>query len=137
MKTEYRDAWRKKYYPVDAKEFLGRLDRLDEALQHSLQKWKGLKEAAKDFEGPCLNLELHDLLDVDSTTCALCQACAISTCDKCPLELVREGVSCDKLYFEEESISPYHIWFKDFNADPMINLIEQAIEHRKKSNDKV
>jgi hypothetical protein len=72
MKTEYKDAWLKKYYPVDAKEFLGRLDRLDEALQHSLQKWKGLKEAARDFEDPFLGLELSGLIDVDLTSCALC-----------------------------------------------------------------
>lgn len=143
MNKEYRDAWKKKYYPIDAKKFRHRFDLLDEALQHSLQKWKGLKEAAKDLAGPCLDLELHDLIAVDGETCALCQACTAPTeyfesqefasCDKCPLAQVRGGVPCDS----KELISPYHMWRKDSNADPMISLIEQAIEHRKKSNDKV
>lgn len=90
-------SWRAEFYPVDATEVSTK-----DALEHSIQKWKGLLPA---------NLEKHyvihydnevvdpsgDSLDIDSTSCALCHHWwdGHFYCPQCPL--VKAGFRCCNL----------------------------------------
>lgn len=126
-------TWESEFYPSPADEASGS-ER--EALDHSLRKWIGLRPE---------NLERHGLrrfdrkltdglyrFDVDSTSCALCERHSM-VCDTCSLTEANGGFSCDGIDcrgLEEGEEGPDH--YGEFlisgDPEPMIKLIQKAIE---------
>lgn len=114
-------TWMDEFYPVEA-------DKVpkDQAVQHSLTKWIGLRAENMERHGVYMRLgELRekgsgkcDVLDIDATSCALChhhfvsEVMAGKKCKTCPLAQVRNGYACDSLqrdaeYNEAEEINPW------------------------------
>lgn len=125
-------TWKEEFYPVPADQVPK-----EQALQHSLSKWRGLTPD---------NLEKHslastgtgrlcdsgvkwpvDFFDIDSATCALCFYYIKAQCCNCPLAKYRGGINCDKTVEGEEN-SPYELWCCDQNEQPMIALLEAALQ---------
>lgn len=122
-------TWQALYYPVPASEATG--SEL-EAAEHSLRKWRGLR----DLEAHSIHTDVFDIraedgaLSIDSATCALCARHAKSNgqtdCCQCVLVSVR-GIACDR----PVRASPYSAWNKGGDPEPMIALLEQAVERLK------
>ncbi len=145
-------TWIEEFYPTKASAFLG-LENVDrEALEHSLQKWIGLRKE---------NMEKHGVFFQDgsvvefvagrgysrpgvhlgSSTCALCQvhySHNIQSCGECPLVAVR-GVPCDERHCSDSESSSglarspyaafcYPLAARDRDPEPMIKLIQLALE---------
>lgn len=117
--TPEQDAWRAEFYPVRADEVTK-----EYAVEHSLQKWRGLRRS---------NLERHGFVDtgddgklplsVDSSTCALCEHHLKKGCPTCPITLAT-GDRCDKIVYGK--ISPWRVWTLAHNPEPMIKALEAA-----------
>lgn len=131
-------SWAEEFYPVEA----GSNEAKANPISHSLRKWIGLREE---------NLSRHDLyldyhavknqadyvcLNIDADSCALCAVyykpeAKIGKCAECPLYQVR-GAPCDTMYgedFDDEAPdSPYHKLINSKNPEPMIKLLERALE---------
>jgi len=124
MTTENKEvldgkAWRKKYYPVEAKELANASD--IDCVTHSLNKWRGLTEQA---------LQTYDLygadylLNIDTSSCALCWKYInwigfidISGCMNCPLgRLLGKGCQTE-----------YDIFIEKNNPIPMIEALERTL----------
>jgi len=97
-----------------------------EAVQHSLQKWRGLTKE---------NLKKHGVsqLDVPAPGSANCSLCLrhCGGCSTCSLYKSRGNVPCDDQIDGEEDCSPYHAytgtWFnKKKTPIPMIKCLEQT-----------
>lgn len=118
-------SWKREFYRTPADKVSKKY-----ALQHSLKKWVGLlfKNRTKhkvSFENNFLYDEKDNRLDIDSSSCALCQHYydidynndEVEHCYECPLQ------SCGDAYFS----------MIDYNrAMPMVNLIKKAMERKKK-----
>lgn len=112
----YQKEWLKEFYPVKA---TSRIIKTEiQAIEHSLQKWKG---AIKK------NLKRHGLLfvplDFDSSDCSLCEkyirlTLYESKCSKCPIYIVTDN-TCQK---------QYESWKQKKNPKPMINLLEKVLK---------
>lgn len=125
------ETWKAEFYPIAVNsQSWNRLT----ALQHSLQKWRGLRKSAlyrhglvksADFTGISFGDEQSFL--ISSLTCALCELSLSKEgdCSNCPLFLAR-GERCDEEYSEED-LSPYHSFTMKNDPEPMIVLIELAI----------
>ena len=130
------EDWLKTYYPKPASSTTK-----EEAIQHSLTKWKGLRPAVLEEHG--LRQSSQQLrtsrvpdsvfvIDIASTTCSLCyhyykfDAKQLSICASCPLAKARAGVPCDKLT-GEELFSPWYTWVRTGNPEPMIQVLEAAL----------
>jgi len=119
------ESWKQEFYPVEARDVLKA-----SAIEHSLQKWKGLRPE---------NLQKHNLsafamMDhqfVSGASCALCTHYLepahqdIPRCTECPLYKLRGGYPCD-VETPSEILSPYSAWTDDSDPEPMIALLEQA-----------
>lgn len=119
-------TWKEEFYPVDASKCPQ-----DEAVAHSLRKWKGLRPDALRAHGLAANYSLRDAggatFPVDVDTCALCKA--HTDCDTCPLYKVRGGRPCDMATESEEENgqpSPFEAWQEKSNPEPMIAALEAA-----------
>jgi hypothetical protein len=137
-------SWKKEFYPIEAKDCPEK-----DALQHSLQKWKGLRKENLDKHG--VNLDFYAVfvkgkkgsVTIDSDSCALCvhhrklSSIGLIDCSKCPLFLERK-LRCDQIEIGKNN-SPYSALGGDFveidgeyvemsNPEPMIELIEAAIK---------
>ncbi len=125
-------TWKELYYPVHASEAVG--SEL-EAARHSLRKWEGLRDlkthgvlvgAWGDLLGESL-----EMFGFDGSSCALCRRHGFSSvgqtdCGSCVLTSIR-GVDCnssDDLGIRD----PYRRWVIDKNPEPMIALLQQAVE---------
>ena len=122
--TPEQYGWRAEFYPVRADEVTK-----EGAVEHSLQKWRGLRRS---------NLEKHGFVDtlddgseklpllVDSSTCALCEhhiKKGCPTCPTCPITLAT-GHTCDQVVYGKSS--PWRIWGLAHNPEPMIEALEAA-----------
>lgn len=115
------ETWRAEFYPIEARECPK-----EKAVEHSLQKWKGLRKES---------LEEHELekspIKVTGGTCSLCQHYDSSegvtnedfaigrTCPQCPLQIIDKN--CD------EKDSPWDKRLED-GPEPMIAALEKALE---------
>lgn len=118
-------TWKDEFYPKPAHQVPE-----SEALQHSLQKWIGLrsenlnKHKLKHSLGIITDSSKEQLF-IDSTSCALCSHYldkdGEDECPKCPLTLKR-GFACD-----DGDNPPYLSLTCDNDPEPMINLIQLAI----------
>lgn len=123
------ETWKAEFYPQPADEVPA-----DEAVAHSLQKWKGmrpenLERHGVDAEWSYLAFE-DQTLGIDASTCALCKHFARGSCLKCPLAIVRGGVACDMRREDEArpyGCSPFHKWATIGDPEPMIKWLEKAL----------
>ena len=110
-----KETWLAAHYPTAARDCPKQ-----DALAHSLNKWRGLTREA---------LLKHDLhfapIHVGGSNCALCVHHVGTTpmCVSCPLAISRDGVPCD-----DGEDSPWTAWCTSNNPDPMIKALEAANE---------
>lgn len=120
-------AWKAEFYPVEAKDVAA-----EDALAHSLRKWKGLRKENLERHGVrCEGSYITDgqqSLYIDTTSCALCcQAGAMDGTDHAAcLGVKATGRRCDL-----RRASPWSAWRKSHDPEPMIAWLEEAIEKSK------
>lgn len=126
------ETWRAEFYPTDAEDC-----KAGDAIEHSLQKWFGLRLANRERHGVTVLHERH-LTDshgghfvVSSSSCALCE-CYFdhgedddAPCRACPLAVSRGGFACDNEAPGERN-SPWADWTYSANPEPMIAALEKA-----------
>ena len=142
-------TWKEEFYKIPAEEVAK-----ENAVEHSLQKWHGLREenlrrhglrksgdSAKIYEPMIFGQEGEECL-IYSDNCALCHWYAkdeqdeYDTCGGCPLVKVRNGLRCDQdapQEDENENVirvdpSPYFTFVEESDPEPMIELLEKARE---------
>lgn len=99
-------SWKDEFYPIEATEV--EVDDL-EAVNHSLQKWIGLRKE---------NLQKHEinepLIAIGSQSCALCHQYIVKNddCIGCPLFRARIYIQCDERT-PEEITSPWNSYKKN------------------------
>jgi hypothetical protein len=132
------DAWLREYYPTEAQDVAPK-----DALEHSIQKWRGLLPSALkryglclDYTNGCIDLggtfESRHVLWIDDATCALCvHYCRQRPgdpsidCAACPLAQYL-GYSCD-----EHSNAPYEIFRRTGNVRPMLAALRATRRARR------
>lgn len=111
-----KKSWKQEYYTVPAQKV-----KECNALQHSLQKWIGLRQE---------NLAKHGIkyppIAVDSGTCALCRHYISVDCFECPLAQSRNETPCDRTTVDEE-VSPYRAYRQKDGPEKMIIALQKAI----------
>jgi hypothetical protein len=121
-------SWKAEFYPKPADETTP-----EEAVAHSLQKWRGMRAEALARHG-LVRREMTiyeegnflNSLNFDAYTCALCANQEGRGCEGCPLFESRGEVGCDEPMDEEER-SPYSA----SGPEPMIAALEKAAEYEK------
>lgn len=125
------ETWKLEFYPTDASDC-----KEDDALEHSLRKWIGLRKEnlekhglkCNDNSDAFINDEGSDIFFMISyETCSLCQfyfGYEKGDCQKCPLSIARNGEVC----FRPDDESPYEDFVNCGNPEPMIELIQKAID---------
>jgi hypothetical protein len=143
------EDWLRTYYPVTAHALAADGDASDvDLVEHALRKWRGMRPEVLKAHGLTtgVTFDLYDLhkaepdqlvLNIDSSSCGLCHKyftlAADPPCHQCILTRVR-GKSCahhaesDKEYKE---YSPWGYWTRRADPEPMIQLLEQALERAK------
>lgn len=123
------DTWKSEFYPIEASKVP-----VEEAVQHSLRKWRGLTKENLEKHGVIKDEDSTKIMygkggmSIDAHSCALCEHYLDSyqmdnACEGCPLVTVR-GVPCDD--DSESSVSPYHEFTGKGNPLPMIAALEKA-----------
>ena len=125
-------SWKAEFYPIPA----SRVKKRD-ALAHSLRKWQGLTRVAlkhhgvKSKWGELSGERGERAFVIDGHSCALCHYySALDSelhCVRCPLYIIRGGVSCDCLRPAEECC-PYGEFVSFNRALPMISWLKRAIK---------
>jgi len=126
-------TWKKEFYPIPASKC-----KKKDALEHSLQKWIGLRKKntdKHDVRKYGMRIESksdkYDDLLIACKSCSLCMFYLkehhIDKCDTCPLSIARGGFACDFMF-----TSPYGTYQDSHNPEPMIKLIRKAIRQSKK-----
>jgi hypothetical protein len=111
-----QETWRAEFYPIEASRVPS-----EDAVAHSLQKWRGLTKA---------NLRKHRLSEspilVDGSTCAMCQcfynpllSVSGSGCSECPGKAAN-GRACD---------TAYDTWSYSDDTRPMLRWLKRAAAH--------
>lgn len=143
-------SWKAEFYPVEAKDVPE-----EEAIQHSLTKWRGLTKENLEkhglrvsgvigeiFEAPTEEQpDTEESLRLDSTSCALChhylETSGVEPADgdddyeneimECFDCPLRKhlGYACDK-----DSTMPYQIWTARRNPLPMIQALEATLANQ-------
>lgn len=135
-------SWKDEFYPKEAHE-----TSKEEAVDHCLNKWKGLR--AKNLKKHGLIAEAYNHIEekngishsrfyIDGDTCALCfhyydENLKPYLCKECPLFIVRGNFTCDKSLPEEET-APYQQWGETRDPEPMIKWLKKAKKFEKKKN---
>ena len=102
---------------------------------HSLRKWKGLRKVSLHggtVEGQPAVVFADGRLNIDASTCALCQANKDQEtheilCHACPLSKVL-GVPCDEVSDDDDGVSPYEAFADGGDPEPMIALLHKALD---------
>lgn len=129
--------WKDKYYPIPAKKVP-----LEQALDHSIQKWEGLQlNVLKEYELKQVRYHICGIggtTTINGDTCALCfhhtQLEDDIDCSTCPLAISRNGYPCDERMPNEE-ISPYHAFTEHENAKPMLDALKLAKRMQENQNE--
>jgi hypothetical protein len=137
-----KKSWKEEFYPVAISKVKSEID----SIKHSLQKWIGLRKK---------NLKKHGIEEgsnnyayaywypiwIDMTTCALCRNFCCEEeyfnsknnkggCSACPLfKHLKERCDCKKS-------SPYMIWEKRNDPEPMIKALKACLKKAEKKNKK-
>lgn len=113
------ETWKAEFYPVPASEVAA-----EDALQHSLRKWIGLREENLSKHG-VTKKEAH----VGGIACALCKNYMVDSdpysCGLCPIVKLH-GLSCDNLG------SPWWEWVEGYGPEPMIAVLQECIAVQEK-----
>jgi hypothetical protein len=111
-------SWKKEHYPVNAE----RVEK-DDALKHALNKWKGLRpQSLKKHDVNLSNrVHLNGYPIITIRSCALCIH-YYPRCFECPLYELRN----ERCY--EGKDNPYVDMLTMLNPEPMIALLEQALD---------
>lgn len=117
-------SWKEEFYPTDAADCSEK-----DALEHSIRKWKGIREEALEKHGLLIGgndnmiCEAHypgeSFLAFSPKTCALCwrYSTGVFNCDRCPV--VQGGhTGC----YNPPSL--YQAFFWDLDPEPMIEMLE-------------
>ena len=111
------ETWKKEFYFVDA-----RVVPVEQAVQHSLRKWIGLRSENLEKHGLCIDGKRiygdDGRLFISESSCALCRYYIEDYCCQCPLYAVL-GRPCDS-----SSSSPYQQFVLNGNPEPMIEALE-------------
>ena len=124
-------TWKKEFYPIPANE-----TSKEDAVKHSLQKWKGLlsenltrhrvqlsANRARLFE-PARGKSLYI---VTSGACSLCYHFQVGeNCTKCPLYIFM-GEACSGEFYKAKSANEYRIFVSTGNPKPMIEALEKLL----------
>lgn len=137
-------SWKKEFYPVPAYDCPE-----DQAIEHSLQKWIGLRpENLKKHKvqylaesGTVIDLNAvndEDALCIDGESCALCTHHLDhndTLCEPCPLYEARGGFACDTQTpseFGKGIDAPYQAMsneqWQDGTPEPMIYWLEVTLK---------
>lgn len=144
-------SWKEEFYPVDAEDVSE-----EDALEHSLRKWIGVKPENLKKHNVFKRYGLrhitdpndkYDYMNIDSESCALCywhfynsrdnvDVDAPDQCETCPLYKQRGGLACDESTHSDSSDpffndSPYSDFTERNNPQPMIDLIQGAIDAKR------
>jgi hypothetical protein len=133
------ESWKKRYYPIAAKDCPE-----EDALEHSIQKWEGLRQGVlqeyglhRDASGLSLTVadSLGNKLAINDQTCALCYHYTENNeeidCLRCPLRAEKVRRRQDPDAFADDTLScdrEYSIWAAISNPIPMIELLRAAAE---------
>jgi len=132
-KEKAKESWTSEFYPINASDAC----HSDiQALEHSLQKWIGLRKE---------NLEKHGWLrkwglapiEVYSSTCALCQRHCENdtigaTCKTCPLYIERGAKCYDHVVMDDRlNNNPYNDFINYGLPETMIKLIQICLNKEK------
>ena len=125
------ESWKEEFYPYDAT----LVEQGDEALNHSILKWEGLKPGNIAKHGLKMNKQWltesdEKKMSINGGCCSLCQA---YDCDSCPLAEARGGYPCDEKdyqdYGEEDDMSdPWGVWQDRHSPYMMIYWLNKAKE---------
>lgn len=132
-------TWKAEFYPITAKQAARKP--LVVAVEHSLQKWIGLKPANRKNHEVFVGIWSSEIwtedgnVPITSETCSLCQKFLVknSTCSGCPIFESRDGVRCDD-EADGEDESPYHYWTLDSDPMPMIKALRKALKWAKENS---
>lgn len=125
--------WKEEFYPVPADDPSIKTNL--QAVQHSLQKWRGLRPDVLVAYGVMVTPRGHlqadtTYLGIDSDSCALCirhdDGRRPGACQTCPLSRERSGKRCDERRRDELLSSPWRLWVADHNPEDMIRWLEKA-----------
>lgn len=119
-------AWRRRYYPRDARTASGGSEL--EMVRHALRKWRGLNSnTLKAFGLHREHYEIYSgstsVFQVASSTCALCWE--HPDCGGCSLSVVRGLTPCDKELFDEAE-SPWHAFTACGDTQLMIRWLKRT-----------
>lgn len=133
-------TWKKEFYPITAKQ--AARGSVIKALQHSIQKWEGLKKSNLRKYGVETNLSFHRILDdddchmnIDAESCALCHKFYMKndgSCEGCPLYNVRGETRCDQR--GSNSNNPFRHWLETGNPSVMLEWLHKALESLEKTD---
>ncbi len=121
-------TWKKEFYPVPADKV-----NKNKAVDHSLRKWKGLTRTNLRKHGVKQNTEdgrsifaKDGVFGITTESCALCKHYFESDgkCPKCPLSIVRGGISCDAASLRGINTSDPYGKFRKGNPQPMISWLK-------------
>lgn len=122
MKTPAQ--WCEDHYPVEADQFICTPD--TECLAHSIAKWKGLRTDNLPPNWNYYHWRLKELngptqLDIDDSSCALCQKypnvdCKNDDGESCPI-VRATGTDCEIVYRQSRN-----------DPEPMIALLKSTLE---------
>jgi hypothetical protein len=126
------ETWKAEFYPVEASEVAVGLP----AIEHSLRKWIGLRKENLVRHGLtnvryCIGESDDKFLNINSNSCALCTHYIDQECSECPLVAVR-GMTCDDDF--DEVYAPYQTFGEKGDPEPMIALIQTALDAWKKEH---
>ena len=130
-------SWMDEFYPVSANDASATKTELA-ALRHSLHKWKGLRRKNlekhrlhKVYGMAMIQQGSHEIMPIDSDSCALCERMFFMSddCRGCPL-----ARSFQRRSHKSKTHTPcnynhaYVKWCDTGNPEPMIRALERAIE---------
>ena len=135
-------SWLQEFYPVDCDDASIKTNL--QAVQHSLQKWRGLTPEQLQKHrvnvnqgngwrsGRLLSGRSNGGLRINDQSCSLCQKHSYSdNCKACPISRVT-GRRCDqKTYDPTKDVwkSPWHEFQDNCNPAPMIAVLERTKAH--------
>jgi hypothetical protein len=126
--------WKEEFYPIPAGEVP-----IDDAIEHSLQKWIGLRKENLNRHNVWYDPSRREVrgmghtstpVEISSKSCALCHRYIkyegkYPGCGACPLVAVRT-VPCDRST-DGSYMNPWRSFTVHENPEPMIDLIQAAL----------
>ena len=139
------ETWKAAFYKAEAADTA-----IDEALEHSILKWEGLRKANLDehelrVRGRIILVDktsgyftpAQPLFKIDETTCALCAHHILKkhTCLSCPLFKALNGNNCDAWPVNDSiqlaDSNPYQAFTSCGDPEPMIRALKKARKFNK------